>query len=137
MMLTKRKHFKNGVAGDSMSSNQRNTMDWMRINAEKERIQRYKLIVNDSGQLYYNVIERYAKLLEQRKTENKQCVAGQEVDNLFIKQVLKNYTHRPETQETCFTDIMEQNRIEAQLYKTLQFIGEFMRQVIEAGIQFN
>lgn len=37
MLLTKRKHFKGGH-GDVDYGNQRTTMEWMRINAEKERI---------------------------------------------------------------------------------------------------
>jgi len=34
---------------------------WMRINAERERIQRFKAIAVEGAQLYYTVLQRFAE----------------------------------------------------------------------------
>jgi hypothetical protein len=64
MLQTKRKHF---VIDDKLTSNKRETLEWMRINTERDRIQRYKGIIHESASFYYTCIEEFSKLMERRK----------------------------------------------------------------------
>ena len=44
------------------------SLEWMRINAERERIQRFKTIAKDSATCYYKIMDRFTKqLLEKKK----------------------------------------------------------------------
>ena len=42
-------------------------MEWMRLNTERDRLYRYKDIVGDQSKLYYNILDKYYKLIEMRK----------------------------------------------------------------------
>ena len=54
----KRRHFNPDVAGDK-----RGSLEWMRINAERERIYRFKSIANESATTYYVIMEKFTQLL--------------------------------------------------------------------------
>lgn len=34
---------------------------WMRINAERERIKKFKDIASESAEMYYNILDEFAK----------------------------------------------------------------------------
>ena len=54
----KRRHFNPDVAGSK-----RESLEWMRINAERERIFRFKSIAKDTATLYYTILERFTNEL--------------------------------------------------------------------------
>jgi NCAIR mutase (PurE)-related protein len=83
---------------DKITATKKDSLEWMRINTERERISRFKQIVCDSAATYYSIVERYSKLLEERK------------------QALQS---RGSTVEQDMPSIMKQTRIETQLFKTL------------------
>jgi len=87
----------------------------MRLNAEKERIEKFKHIVTNAAGVYYQVIEKFAAMLTERKSE---VVAQNE-------------------NEKDPSKILQSGIIEAQLEKTLQYMTEYMRQIVENGKTFN
>jgi hypothetical protein len=58
MLRAKRKHL---VLGDDSVEPMKEIFQWMRINAERERIQRFKAIAVEGAQLYYTVLQRFAE----------------------------------------------------------------------------
>ena len=54
----KRRHFSTDVAGDKKAN-----LEWMRINAERERIYRFKSVASETATQYYTIMERFTKLL--------------------------------------------------------------------------
>ena len=54
----KRRHFNPDVVG-----NKRESLEWMRINAERERIFRFKSIAKDTATQYYRILERFTNEL--------------------------------------------------------------------------
>lgn len=54
----KRRHFNPDVA-----PNKRETLEWMRINAERERIFRFKSIAKDTATQYYTILDRFSQEL--------------------------------------------------------------------------
>ena len=54
----KRRHFNPDVA-----ANKRESLEWMRINAERERIFRFKQIAKESASQYYTIMERFSQCL--------------------------------------------------------------------------
>ena len=55
VMQMKRRHFNPDVA-----PNFRESFEWMRINAERERIFRFKSIAKDTATQYYTILDRFA-----------------------------------------------------------------------------
>ena len=48
-------------------------LEWMRINAERERITRFKSIAKDSATIYYKILDRFTQQLlngSSKKKEN-------------------------------------------------------------------
>ena len=60
----KRRHFNPDVA-----PNKRESLEWMRINAERERIFRFKSIAKDTATQYYTILDRFAQELMQPKQQ--------------------------------------------------------------------
>jgi len=58
VMQMKRRHFNPDV-----SSNKRESLEWMRINAERERIFRFKTIAKDTATQYYTILDRFTQEL--------------------------------------------------------------------------
>ena len=58
VLQMKRRHFNTDVAGDKKAS-----LEWMRINAERERIYRFKSIAKETATQYYIIMERFTQLL--------------------------------------------------------------------------
>ena len=58
VLQMKRRHFNPDVAG-----NKRESLEWMRINAERERIFRFKSIARDTATQYYRILERFTNEL--------------------------------------------------------------------------
>ena len=54
----KRRHFNPDVA-----PNKRESLEWMRINAERERIFRFKSIAKDTASQYYTILDRFMQEL--------------------------------------------------------------------------
>ena len=54
---------------DSGTSHMSENLEWMRINAEKERIQRFKQISQETVNLYYKVLDRFSQLLIQERSD--------------------------------------------------------------------
>lgn len=58
MLQMKRRHFNTEVTGDKKAS-----LEWMRINAERERLYRFKSIAKDMAKAYYMIMDRFTTLL--------------------------------------------------------------------------
>ena len=58
VLQMKRRHFNPDVA-----SNKRESLEWMRINAERERIFRFKSIAKDIASQYYTILDRFTNEL--------------------------------------------------------------------------
>ncbi len=58
VLQMKRRHFNPDVA-----PNKRESLEWMRINAERERIFRFKSIAKDTASQYYTILERFTQEL--------------------------------------------------------------------------
>lgn len=58
VLQMKRRHFNPDVA-----PNKRESLEWMRINAERERIFRFKTIAKDTASQYYTILERFTQEL--------------------------------------------------------------------------
>jgi len=56
-MQTKKRYFN---IKDSETASYKESIDWMRLNAEKERIQKFKNIVTNAAGVYYQVIEKFS-----------------------------------------------------------------------------
>jgi hypothetical protein len=50
----KRRHFNPDAA-----PSKRQSLEWMRINAERERIFRFKSIAKDTATMYYTILDRF------------------------------------------------------------------------------
>ena len=62
----KRRHL---TVDDSESSHCTQNIQWMRINAERERIHRFKQISTETASQYYKILERFGQLLIPKKTD--------------------------------------------------------------------
>lgn len=58
VLQMKRRHFNPDVA-----PNKREALEWMRINAERERIFRFKSIAKDTATQYYTIMDRFSQEL--------------------------------------------------------------------------
>lgn len=59
----KRRHFNPDVA-----FSKRESLEWMRINAERERIFKFKTVAKDTATQYYGILQRFTDLLVNPKT---------------------------------------------------------------------
>ena len=119
VLQMKRRHLNIDEAG---TSHMHENLEWMRINAERERIYRFKSIAQDTAMQYYAIMERMTKiLLEKRK-------------NLSDKES-SQMSAAPESGADP-QQIMKLTFKETQLHNTLKFVTEFIRRVIENGSIF-
>lgn len=58
---------KNLEVQEKQTANVRQALEWMRINAERERIGKFKQIIKDSATLYYVILDAFAKQWIERK----------------------------------------------------------------------
>jgi len=63
VLQNKRKHFE-----EEPKLNKSEKMDWIRLQAEKDRITRFKKVTTEQSKVYYGILEQFIKLLEIRKT---------------------------------------------------------------------
>lgn len=61
----KRRHF--DMNGGSATVTKDERLEWMRLNAEKDRIQKFKNIAVEQSKVYYSLLETFNKMLELRK----------------------------------------------------------------------
>ena len=54
VLQMKRRHFNPDIAG-----NKKESLEWMRINAERERIYRFKAVAKGTARQYYSILERF------------------------------------------------------------------------------
>ena len=55
-MQVKRRHFN---VKDTETANYKDTIEWMRFNAERERIDKFKKTVSESASVYYMCVEQF------------------------------------------------------------------------------
>ena len=46
------------------TATKRERLEWMRLNAEKDRVDKFKDVALSQTKHYYNVLEKFAKLLD-------------------------------------------------------------------------
>jgi len=115
----KRRHF---YVDDTESSHCTQNLEWMRINAEKERILRYKQISQDTASLYYKILDQYSTLLIGKKAKEIDILDKQEANVPVVEQDLQA--------------IVQVTFRETQLHNTLKFICEYIKRVNENGNVF-
>ena len=67
VLQLKKRHFN---IEDKLTGTRRESLEWMRINTEKERVARFKSIVAESASQYYIILQVFAKMLEERKVSS-------------------------------------------------------------------
>lgn len=107
-MKTKKKHF------DTSSNNLLTDVEFMRINAERERIKKYQEITKGSAYTYYKILKRLSEESVKLTKEQMSNSRSNEDPQLKMKLALKD----------------------AKLKKLLNFITDFMKQVVENGSPF-
>ena len=107
----------------------------MRLQAEKDRLSRYKNIAVSQVSTYYNIIEQITKILDSR--DDKLAILLQGIDVSKLGNDKKNEAVEFFGQEQNFQSIMRQVTNDSKLMMTLRYITEFIKQVIENGFEFN
>lgn len=64
MLQSKRKYFD---SEQSQATTKKEKLEWMRLYSEKDRVDKYKSIATTQTKIYYNVLDKFAKMLDQRK----------------------------------------------------------------------
>lgn len=64
VMQLKRKHFDMDKYG---TATKKERLEWMRLNSERDRVDKYKTIAVSQTKAYYTILEKYAKMLDLRK----------------------------------------------------------------------
>ena len=70
VLQMKRRHFNPDVA-----PNKRESLEWMRINAERERIYLFKSIAKDTATQYYTILDRFSQELLNPKASQRPSAA--------------------------------------------------------------
>ena len=65
IIQAKRKHFSMDEGPENQTKEER--LEWMRLNAERDRVIKFKDIVGNQSQSYYNILRQFVKMLEIRK----------------------------------------------------------------------
>jgi len=65
VLKLKRKHFD---LDKYETATKRERLEWMRLNAEKDRVDKFKEVALGQTKHYYNVLEIFAKMLDKRKS---------------------------------------------------------------------
>jgi hypothetical protein len=50
-------------------ASQREQLEWMRLNTERERILIYKQLTNDHSEAYYAILDEFVQVLDRRKEQ--------------------------------------------------------------------
>eukprot|EP00351_Strombidinopsis_sp_SopsisLIS2011_P002290 CAMPEP_0116884854 /NCGR_PEP_ID=MMETSP0463-20121206/17927_1 /TAXON_ID=181622 /ORGANISM="Strombidinopsis sp, Strain SopsisLIS2011" /LENGTH=74 /DNA_ID=CAMNT_0004542137 /DNA_START=662 /DNA_END=886 /DNA_ORIENTATION=- len=61
ILQMKRRHFNTS----GRVNNIKDDLEWMRINAERERIARFKFVAKDQASLYYSIVKKITEELNQ------------------------------------------------------------------------
>jgi hypothetical protein len=63
---------KNNLNLDMKNGNLYDDIEWMRINAEKQRIQQYREIAKESAYIYYKILKRFVEETQNYEKERQQ-----------------------------------------------------------------
>ena len=92
-------------------------MEYMRINAERERIKKYQQIINQSAILYYRILKRIHVEMNQQSKDDKE-------------QLLKEDKKDPQ--------VMIQNSLkETKIKNLMTYITDFLKQIVENGCKLS
>ena len=146
VLQMKRRHF-NPDAAPSM----RQSLEWMRINAERERIFRFKAIAKDTATMYYTILDRFTQELVNPKSQRAANIqetgsparlSAKENENKAEEKNLASFTEEVKIAAAGskrghnFNQVMTSAYKENQLHNALRFITDYLRQVIENGSRF-
>lgn len=148
VLQMKRRHFNPDVA-----SNKRESLEWMRINAERERIFRFKQIAKDTATQYYRILDRFTNELlnpsnikspanrspdspQSNHPKRREAQDGQ--PNVSTFQVHFNDTERTDSQNaaTRAKDAPDNNR-ESETNNASAKMGKNFKQVMQAAYKEN
>lgn len=150
----KRRHFNPDVA-----ANKRESLEWMRINAERERIFRFKQIAKESASQYYTIMERFSQCLMNPQRTSASRTKGNSPSNILeASPTRKSFDDEkdgerdsPERAMTTngestskqlkpkgpdVNSVMTTAYKENQLHNVIRFMTDYLRQVIENGGRF-
>ena len=148
----KRRHFNTEVTGDKKAS-----LEWMRINAERERLYRFKSIAKDMATAYYMIMDRFTSLLISSQKSNKRgdlensgsqefaasgSGIGETSKDKDQASVSKDQASRANTNmgkqsnAPDFKKAMNAAYRENQLHNMIRFMCDYLRQVVENGSKF-
>ena len=112
----------------------------MRINAERERIQRFKTIAKDSATCYYKIMDHFTTTLLDKQQMQKPIISdlmSQKEEEEEQEKQEEEPVKKPETKSKYdFKDVMNAAYKENQLHNTIRFMTDYLRQVIENGSRF-
>ena len=117
----KRRHLN---VDDTESSHCMQNIKWMRINAERERVLRFKNVSIETAASYYKILDRFSSLIIKKKNLCKQINR----DDWFVPE------HSSAARDLQI--IMKHTFAETQLHNTLKFICEYIKRVNENGYVF-
>lgn len=109
-------------------------LEWMRLCAERDRVEKFKSIATSQTKMFYKILEVYAEMLERRKDPS---FGGKAVSNDKSASHLSSNEAGGKVAVVDFQTKAEQLIVDNKLNISLDFITEFMRQVIENGCAFN
>lgn len=122
--------------GGSATVTKDERLEWMRLNAEKDRIQKFKSIAVDQSKVYYSLLETFNKMLELRKEPPVPSMIHMQASASASQLSSELNSGQRDSQQMDFKSRTEQLMVNSQLMVTLDYITEFMRQVIENGCAF-
>ena len=134
VLQMKRRHFNIDGSGNS---HMQESLEWMRINAERERIQRFKTIAKDSATCYYKVMDRFTKsLLESGKQKGGPSRAADPCSQNGEADGEESPKAASTRQKYDFKHVMNAAYKENQLHNVIRYMTDYLRQVIENGSRF-
>jgi hypothetical protein len=144
VLQMKRRHFNTEVTGDKKAS-----LEWMRINAERERLYRFKSIAKDMATSYYLIMDRFTNLLMNTQKSGRRDMEHSTSKDIDVISASKDQhsVSSPKASVagtvvgTSTTNGKKANKMqlayrENQLHNTIRFICDYLRHVIENGSKF-
>ena len=109
-------------------------LEWMRINAERERISRFKSIAKDSATKYYDILDRFTKeLLNSTSTKTSSKENGSEEHEQISESAHKK---QQDLKANEFKETMKAQYEKNQLHNMIRYMTDYLRMVIENGNRY-
>ena len=109
-------------------------LEWMRINAERERISRFKSIAKDSATVYYKILDRFTQeLLNSTSSKTSSKENNSEEHEKTSESVNKK---QQDLKANEFKETMKAQYEKNQLHNMIRYMTDYLRMVIENGNRY-